>query len=677
MRDIIWKMKYGFLILLVCICLGGCAASSEESSSDRQSLPQEQEESVMKPTMGAETEPEVESAMEEASAYSMDQIHTLLQESIMQHGQNRGEYDVCRIDLPEKFAYLPGVGLLYQGIPRAVSFTRFAAEELTDTELCNYLVRGVCLQASEPVEGLDADATYGLFGESYFVMADFGEVFGLDGTEEDFDELVSRVEEKIHVVLFSAPESHVHYMLKVNADLISKEECLELAAGVTFSEDAFSKDLGDVPMDGEKESDEISTIKEKLAEREEWVLAEGRAFLKVTLPGQEENLVPEGFFAVKEAEGVYSLCIHNGYPVGRLTVGETQAEVEMFHGQPQQDEWLYYELTNAAGDYDAEGNRKHAGLWRIHTSTGAEELIWEGGVRSYLVTEDSVYLETNFGIQQCRLDGEDMVEIKEGTMVTHQIALQDNWLYFYQNHCRDQKDTNVLYGYNIETQELRELLVPTNDYVFPIPVDIVVSDSFLYMIMTSREDGTSVLLSYNLTDGNCEYYSMDEMNSGSYALYECGDYLVAECWAEKEIVGMYATRKGKVISEETEWEQVSLDGMIERHIVEDAFNYNGLVFHEGTLYFLNDQFELCSRPLLGDVDDVVVYDGTQVAVAQEMDYAGHLLPNKSCTLSFGEDMFLYRYCTRFEINREYVDEQMQRIKFQPTEWTTYMGQINY
>jgi len=160
-------------------------------------------------------------------------------------------------------------------------------------------------------------------------------------------------------------------------------------------------------------------------------------------------------------------------------------------------------------------------------------------------------------------------------------------------------------------------------------------------------------------------------------LYECGEYLVAECWEEKEIVGMYATRKGKVISGETEWEQVSQDGMIERHIVEDAFGDNGVVFHEGYLYFLNDQFELCSRPLLGEADDTVVYDGTQVAVAQEMDYAGHLLPNKSCTLSFGEDMFLYRYCARFEINREYVDEQMQRIKFEPAGWARYMGELEY
>lgn len=265
----------------------------------------------------------------EESVFSATRVYTSFQENLKQYGRSVIDNNSLQITLPENFTYWPGVGLCYQGIPGVVSFARLTMTEVTDMELCHYLTRGVCLQTSEPIAGLETVATYGLFSESYFGMADFGEVFCLAGTEEDFEELVGQTEELVHVVLFTVPEVDVQYMLKVNANLVSKEECLELAAAVIFAEDAFMEEMAvGAELASEAEETEAAVeANELLTGRKNWALTAGRAFLKVTLPGQTENLVPKGFFAVQESKDEYSLCIHNGWPVGRLVIGDEEAEI--------------------------------------------------------------------------------------------------------------------------------------------------------------------------------------------------------------------------------------------------------------------------------------------------------------------------------------------------------------
>ena len=59
------------------------------------------------------------------------------------------------------------------------------------------------------------------------------------------------------------------------------------------------------------------------------------------------------------------------------------------------DEWIYYTNAVTNGEYDNDGNEIQRGLCRIHRKTGKQELVWNGGYCTYIVTDQAVYIEDN------------------------------------------------------------------------------------------------------------------------------------------------------------------------------------------------------------------------------------------------------------------------------------------
>lgn len=248
---------------------------------------------------------------------------------------------------------LDGVGILYQGIPGVVDLQVMQLEEISENALCHHLTGGFFETPLSPVElhpGIET--LYGVCSQSRFVMSHFGEVFGLTGEEEDFEELITRCSEEYHVVLFTVPKAETQYVLLANKQLISQEEFLKLAGEIQFQENSFAAEAWQQHMEYpmmryqdmmglevrtsmEAETDsgvqteaDADRIKQLVEEREKMMVTPGtEAFLKVTLPGQEENLIPEGLIAVRKSEDIYELCLNNGWPVGRLEIRGEQVAV--------------------------------------------------------------------------------------------------------------------------------------------------------------------------------------------------------------------------------------------------------------------------------------------------------------------------------------------------------------
>ncbi len=96
---------------------------------------------------------------------------------------------------------------------------------------------------------------------------------------------------------------------------------------------------------------------------------------------------------------------------------------------------------------------------------------------------------------------------------------------------------------------------------------------------------------------------------------------------------------------------------------------SGYVFHQGYAYYLNEDWNLCSRPLSGNPEEVTVYEGTAFMVEK----LGRV-NDCECTLAFGDNCFYYRYYTEID------EEDAAKIRFEnyepiPTEWADYIGEL--
>lgn len=177
---------------------------------------------------------------------------------------------------------------------------------------------------------------------------------------------------------------------------------------------------------------------------------------------------------------------------------------------------------------------------------------------------------------------------------------------------------------------------------------------------------------------------------GSQVLYltECGDYLVLLYLDEKEhgfTKGIYATKKGNKITKKTVWQQVYFPDMQEGTAIPpnppyyDTMEYTiteasecGYVFQDGYVYYLNEDWNLCSRPLFGEENEKIVYEGTALAP----DEKGRV-KMRSGTLAFGKDCFYYHYYTAIEEEDASNVWNRHTINYEPIpiKWEDYIRKL--
>ena len=92
-------------------------------------------------------------------------------------------------------------------------------------------------------------------------------------------------------------------------------------------------------------------------------------------------------------------------------------------------------------------------------------------------------------------------------------------------------------------------------------------------------------------------------------------------------------------------------------------HYYGYVFHDGYVYYPNADWNLCSRPLFGEMEDVKVYLGT----APALDRYGRAC-SSACDLGFGEEFFYYRYYTEATAGDRLYEAM-------PSNWDGYVGKL--
>ncbi len=95
----------------------------------------------------------------------------------------------------------------------------------------------------------------------------------------------------------------------------------------------------------------------------------------------------------------------------------------------------------------------------------------------------------------------------------------------------------------------------------------------------------------------------------------------------------------------------------------------GYVFHDGFIYYLDRNWVLCSRPLLGKGEEGAVrYEGTGIAV----DAKGHP-PAGMSRLYFGETKFYYQYVA--EIYETADTQELEYTAPRVKEMGEYIGEL--
>ena len=273
------------------------------------------------------------------------QLWKAIRLDLQQNGTREVETPSFSLKLEEPFLYRRGMGFFYREIPdcfqvRLLQINNIfengqLQSEMLENELCNSLTRGYCEESLSPIrlseqenrEGVQA--VYGVFSQAAYAMSDFGELFGLDGEEKNFGELVAHTIEYDHVVLFYVPDGKTQYLFLANAFLISKEEVLKLAQQIFFKEGSFSADAAKKYWKNQEEQEkdlegEAKRIAHGIEERRRFFRNfkkngdNAKGVLEITLPKKEENLIPNGLFALQEARKRYVLCLPDGWPIGYL-----------------------------------------------------------------------------------------------------------------------------------------------------------------------------------------------------------------------------------------------------------------------------------------------------------------------------------------------------------------------
>ena len=339
-------------------------------------------------------------------------------------------------------------------------------------------------------------------------------------------------------------------------------------------------------------------------------------------------------------------------------------------------DWIYCRIAETMNDVDEEGRWLSRGLYRIHKKTGERELVWDRN-GAYLVVGEKVYTMDWFsGIYQMDPDGSNVEQIYEEKKFITSIGLcyEEDWLYFstlegyYRLHVRTREIEEVLEGIPFRTLK---------GHTYPI-----VGKGYFYTTMLT--DGTYKVFSKCLKSGEvreCQELSTgrpnpkEELNQ-DYYLIKCGDYLVL-CYQENaKKMAMYATKIGGFVTEETVWEEVRFPdmkkGSAEAPHWDTLAYYGNYAFWEGYVFYHNEDWKLCSRPLLGEAEDVTVYEGTTLVRDQEGRYF-----SLATDLGFGEEGFYYRHYTEIDEEDAAKEEHRGIGNYEPipTKWDGYIGEL--
>jgi len=360
------------------------------------------------------------------------------------------------------------------------------------------------------------------------------------------------------------------------------------------------------------------------------------------------------------------------------------------------NEWIYFiALPNGVTEEESDN-----ALWRINARTEKQELIWNNGVSAFLEVDDQLYIqESDGGIYRTDVDGTDAQLIYEGYTNNAFLIEENGWLFFSAWSPNEESswlkaEELSFVRYHIETGEVEEFLQGTVIGLNFMQSTFVVHNDQFYTI--GILEGRYGIINYDLCTG--EQSACFELATGrksplvadeSEKLYmtECGEYIVlmyldyAEPGFVKEI---YATPKGKPISEETQWEEVRFPDMQEgtayppHGVVGENAGYTireaahcGYVFHDGYVFYQDKNWNLNCRPLFGKKEEVIVYEGT----ALKEDFKGRVA-GRSCSLSFGGKYFYYQFYTDIDeeeaANPLYVELDFYQPK--PMKWDGYIGE---
>jgi len=357
-------------------------------------------------------------------------------------------------------------------------------------------------------------------------------------------------------------------------------------------------------------------------------------------------------------------------------------------------DWIYYCPTNTDNAYDENGKPiDERTLWRVHRKSGEKQLVWSDPLDAshFVMSEDAIffweYHERKHRLCQINADGSECRELYRGSDVPcRNLAYQDGWLYFFTI---DQNNMISCMRLEVETSEL-EVVLPEASIDFA-RTRLITTEDYLYTItrqVEDREVKRRGIVSYDLDTG--ETYTCLDLNLGALGdmsdetvpyldLAVCGEYLVLLCSTDNAIIQkIYATQKDECITEETVWEEVRFPDMKEPSMPPYSWEYtynlgfyimdytNRYQFYDGYVFYLNENAELCSRPLLGDAEDVTVYEGTALG----RDSRGSIVANPA-DLTFGKDCFYYRYASEVEDVKD--DGVWQNPKV--VQWSGHIGRL--
>ena len=242
----------------------------------------------------------------------------------------------------------------------------------------------------------------------------------------------------------------------------------------------------------------------------------------------------------------------------------------------------------------------------------------------------------------------------------------------------------------------------------------MVSEDYLYFIAES--EGKWGILSYHLPTKErkiCTYLDTGRNaplvgeqigedvpmeDSGLLYLEDCGEYLVLlyrmkERGEDGDTVAkfdMYATKKEGVITEKTVWKKVQFPDMQKgtanppnpltfsgaTYPIIEGYMW-GYIFWDELVFYQNEEYELCCRPLFGKPEDVIVYEGTALPIdsgEKLKSWVGKAC-GSSCTLTFGKDCFYYCYYTACEEEDAGWAEGIIRYEPTPMKWADYIGEL--
>ena len=360
------------------------------------------------------------------------------------------------------------------------------------------------------------------------------------------------------------------------------------------------------------------------------------------------------------------------------------------------DEWIYYSLPPGKG--------AEMGLWRIHTETGEKEHIWEK-YGAFFVLEEEIYAQTNWeGVYRMDLDGSNPELIFEGSTNCLNLCYENDWIYFFiwSKHFTEQGGAYFI-RYHTQTGQTELLLQDIRTPAFaPVAyTSFIINGDYLYTIGAS--DGKWGIISYHIKTGEqtiCTDLStkraaplVDVEDECQLYITECGDQLVLLYLYAKEhgfTTGMYAAPKGDAITKKTKWRKIQFPDMekgsflppnppyyaeMQYAIIEGS--YCGYIFHDGYVYYLNEDWNLCCRPLFGKSKEVIIYNGTALAADLNGGLSGVKGKYKeySCTLAFGEHHLYYRYYTTFDEKEAELNRGIINFDCSVSNWMDYIGDL--